>query len=115
MENLVLKYDHRYILKTINKMIPEECKECTRIKNMKIMFENALTKDPWNTKKLYILFMMINSFEEIKTHFLEYEGQHRKWSLFITLHLKNVTEKHINFTLNAKEYVNECLDMFFIL
>jgi len=115
MENLVLKYDNCYILKTINKMIPKECEEYTRIKNMKSMFEDALTKDPWNTEKLYILFMVINSFEEIKTHILEYKGQHQKWSLFITLHLNQVTAKHMNFTLNASEYVKECLDMFFIL
>tara|TARA_B110001452_G_C15158613_1_gene403056 strand:+ start:323 stop:673 length:351 start_codon:yes stop_codon:yes gene_type:complete len=113
--NLYLKYNHRFLLNTVRSLIPNECQHYNRIKEMTQMFETVLQKEEWDKEKLYLLFMWIYSFDVVKKHILEYTQQHQKWINFIHNHLERITLQHINFKLNACEYVAECLNTFFII
>lgn len=116
MEELVLKYDSRFVVEQIMKLTPDTTLEFERIQHMNEMFKKCIVKnDDWDKEKLYLLFMFVYYFPSIKKHILEYQNQHNKWIILIERHLNEIVKKHINFEYNAFEFVKECLDLFFII
>jgi len=111
-----LKYDSRFIVRELDELIPNSFMTLPRIKKMNDLFKiKIIQADHWDKEKLYLIFMFIFYFEPIKKHINGYPNQNKKWINLFTNHLKGIILKHINFELNALEFVNECLDLFFII
>lgn len=116
MELFELKFDSRFVVSYLEKLIPTCASKLERISEMIEEFKNTLIKtDTWDQRRLYLLLMFIYYFEPIKTHINDHPDQHSKWKTFVAIHLNNVVEKHIDFKYNAKELVVESLNLFFII
>jgi len=116
MEQLELKYDSRFIVSEIDKLIPEDIHELERIKAMKEAFKTTLILgDSWDKRQLYLILMFIYYVEPIKNHIELYPNQHKKWTTLIDKHLHGFILKHMNFEYNAFELVTEVLNLLFII
>lgn len=116
MEQLELKYDSRFVVQELEKLIPEEAKGMERIQQMTEEFKNTLIQtDAWDKKRLYLLLMFIHHFEPIKIHILSHSNQHTKWKYLLNDHLPGMVKKHLNFEYNAMELVTEALNLLFII
>ena len=116
LKHLELKYNVHFILTELQSVLPEGSGKFLRIQNMKELFQKTvLNKDPWNKEKLYLIFMLIHSFDTIKQHIIQYPGQNLKWKKLFTEYLPSKLEEHMNFKLNSAEFVCALLDLFFII
>ena len=115
MEGFQLQYDKRFILNISQRTIPDECSNLPRTQTMLHVFENVLKQEEWHHDKIYVLLMLIYSFEDVKEHVIAYENQPQKWIRFIGIHLDRIATEHMDFKLSVSEFVRVSLDMFFIL
>jgi len=116
METLALKYNSQFIVNHYNTLLPEGSDQVYRIRDMNEQFRTALTDpDPWDKKKLYLVFMCLFRCSEIKAHIIEYPHQDVRWKELIHTHLPELIKKHLNFKLNAVELVCQSLNIFFII
>lgn len=102
-----LQYSSQFIIHSIKNHSNGELEHI--VKN----FYEILEIKEFSKKKLYVIFMLMYYFQDIREHILSVQTN-QKWNHFINNVLDKQTLKHLNFKLNSLEYVNQCLDEFVI-
>ena len=113
MDLPVLKFSYDFFLNFYKSHFQNE-PETQRLRETTASFAETMRLENWNKKKLYLIFMFFHFFPEIKESLLNEPNQHKKWTRFLKNGIAELAEKHLNFILNAEEFVSECLNIFFI-